>query len=254
MTFALTSILGTAPIVKLEDILDKCNLDRVRLGIHRFLGYDGKIILSTVSPDEIIEKLDGKKYAKLINSIKPDAAMVLDYCTYIDHPFALSWYQLFKLVRESEELLRRIDIPIFGIIKGVDQYQVDWCLKKMLNLGVNILVVHYKGLNWKPSIFGRSLFDYLLEKIYDFPYDKRVMLHGRSPLLHIYYRLRHASLSWFLNAERGIVYKEGKKVPLYMNTLYECDCSFCKGRSWRQLIQDIKSMALHNLAQTIAFS
>ncbi|MFQ6084857.1 MAG: hypothetical protein ACE5OY_01095 [Candidatus Bathyarchaeia archaeon] len=67
-----------------------------------------------------------------------------------------------------------------------------------------------------------------------------------DPIVHF------ASLSWFLRAEGGMVYVRDGVGSLESNILYECDCDFCRGRRWNELLVDTKSMALHNLAQIIS--
>ena len=67
-----------------EDVLAQASSK----GLHNYLGFDGKILLSTVMPDELIDKLRTEDYFKLINDLKPDATMIPDNYTYTDVPRA----------------------------------------------------------------------------------------------------------------------------------------------------------------------
>ena len=51
-------------------------------GIHNFLGFKGKIILTLVMKDRFISKLDEIRYAEIINTLKPDFYTTVDGETY----------------------------------------------------------------------------------------------------------------------------------------------------------------------------
>lgn len=79
-------------------------------GLHDYFGFNGKILLSTVMPDELIDRLETKDYFKLINDLKPDATMVPDNYTYTDVPLYQSWSQTIRLVSFANEFLK-LNIP-----------------------------------------------------------------------------------------------------------------------------------------------
>ncbi len=74
-----------------EDALSKASSK----GLHDYLGFDGKILLSTVMQDELIDKLRMEDYSKLINDLRPDATMVPDNYTYTDVPLHQSCPKLY---------------------------------------------------------------------------------------------------------------------------------------------------------------
>lgn len=47
-------------------------------GLHDFLGFDGRVFLPTVMPDEFIDKLRTEDYFKLIKDLKADATTIPD--------------------------------------------------------------------------------------------------------------------------------------------------------------------------------
>ncbi|HID90410.1 TPA: hypothetical protein EYP44_00435 [Candidatus Bathyarchaeota archaeon] len=120
ITWFWGSITHEALIVSLGEMLsDKASLRKITAkGIHDFLGFQGKIILSSIMPDEILDSLTGRKYARLIRAVRPDAAMVLDCYTYIDDPLVISWKQLIKYVNNMVYTINNVDVPLLGIVKG----------------------------------------------------------------------------------------------------------------------------------------
>jgi hypothetical protein len=80
-------------VVRLAELVkDKALMQSVSShGLHGFLGFDGKILLSTVMEDKLLDALTPKDYIGMINDIRPDATMTPDSYTYIDDPLCLSW-------------------------------------------------------------------------------------------------------------------------------------------------------------------
>lgn len=113
-----------------KNILSRA-LDR---GLHEYLGFSGKILLSTVMPDELIDRLGKDHYFTLINDLKPDATMIPDNYTYTDMPLYQSWSQIIKLVCFANEFLD-INVPLIGMIKGANLHQVYWALAKEIEIG-----------------------------------------------------------------------------------------------------------------------
>ena len=84
-------------------------------GLHDYLDFDGRILLSTVMPDKLIDRLETRDYLKLINDLKPDATMVPDNYTYTDVPLYQSWSQTIARALgkdvESDTITYRFTIP-----------------------------------------------------------------------------------------------------------------------------------------------
>lgn len=121
-----------------------------------------------------------------------------------------------------------------------------------MEMGFGTLVLPRRELV-RSGWIGRKLFDYALKEIEDVSFGDQmdILVYGKpfvedlleNPKIHF------ASLSWFLRAKVGEVYTEDGLRSLQNNILYKCTCSFCRGRRWNELIGDIESVALHNLAQ-----
>lgn len=102
-------------------------------GLHDYLGFDGKILLSTVMPDELIDRLETKNYFRLINDLKPDATMIPDNYTYTDVPLYQSWSQTIRLVSFANDFLKP-DTPLIGLVKGANLRQMDWTIRKQVEM------------------------------------------------------------------------------------------------------------------------
>ncbi len=50
-------------------------------GLHDFLGFGGKILLSTVMEDELLDKLTLEDYANVVTAARPDVTMTPDVYT-----------------------------------------------------------------------------------------------------------------------------------------------------------------------------
>jgi hypothetical protein len=112
-------------IVRLAELIMKPNLlsEVSRRGLHDYLGFGGRVVLSTIMPDELIDELQSKDYLRFIRDLRPDATMVPDNYTYMDDPLYLSWSQTIRLVRNALSFLE-LDIPAIGLIKGATPEQV----------------------------------------------------------------------------------------------------------------------------------
>ncbi|MBO3753802.1 MAG: hypothetical protein FGF53_02820 [Candidatus Brockarchaeota archaeon] len=103
-------------------------------GLHDYLEFNGRIFLSLVMPDELLDKLRIEDYFKLINNLRPDATMIPDNYTYVDDPLFLSWSQTVRLVSLANAFLK-LDIPLIGLVKGANPLQVDWAIRKQVEMG-----------------------------------------------------------------------------------------------------------------------
>lgn len=237
-----------------EALGDEGLLKKVKAkGIHDFLNFQGKVILSTIMPDEMLDRLSKEKYVELLDAIRLDAAMILDCYTYIDDPLVVSWQQLFKSVGAVAYLADHTDIPLIGLVKGANTEQLSWCLEYLFEMNFHTLVLPRRELVRAGDV-GKRLFGYVLTKIRELGYELLNLLIYGKPFLRDFIddrKIHFASLSWYLRAEAGIVYVGDEVESLENNILYECDCEFCRGRKWNELITDVRSMALHNLAQII---
>jgi len=217
-----------------------------RKGLHDHLGFDGKIVLSTVMPDELIDKLQSKDYLEFVRDLKPDATMVPDNYTYIDDPMYLSWSQTIRLVRNALSFLE-LDIPAIGLIKGATPEQVGWSTKQLLDMGIVTFALPARELSRSElleNILAPALLVFEEHKL-----NANLMIYGRSYPVRGLKKASYANHSWFLGAKGGTYFKGGFQYDITDPSIRfeRCNCESCKGRTAQDLAGDIRALALHNL-------
>jgi len=227
-------------------------------GLHDFLTFNGRIFLSTVMPDELIDKLETKDYFKLIGDLRPDATMVSDNYTYVDDPLFLSWSQTVRLVSFANDFLN-LDIPLIGLVKGANHLQIDWAVRKQVEMGYVSFAMPAREL-LEDNLLG----DFLPATIMSLRWISRRTKKDLELLVYgVGRRLKHkginsySNLSWFLEAKHGCYYKDGWSYDLRDPEIRfeECDCEVCKGLMPQEIIdlmidnkeQGFRTLVLHNL-------
>jgi len=239
-----------ALFVRLGEILtNKGLLNEVsKVGLHDYLGYDGKIALSTIMPDEAIDKLKPADYTKLVGDLRPDVAMVSDNYTYVDDPFYLSWSQTIRLVRYAAEL-RDLGVPVLGLVKGAISKQTQWCIEKQLKLGYASFALPVRELARVDLLDGYlTTTTYTLRKAGANP---ELVVYGLSHRIRRLKEAKYATLSWYIHAKRRFIFLgEKTRSVLYPDIEYvPCDCPACKGARPYDLLHDVRKLSLHNLLQ-----
>jgi len=205
-------------------------------GLHDYLGFDGKILLSTVMQDELIEKLKRDDYFKLIADLRPDATMVPDDYAYTDMPLYQSWSQTVHLVNFADDFLD-LDIPAIGLVKGANLHQIYWSLQKEIEMGYVSFVMPAREL-FEQSLLNDFL-DYTLlvlnmnREVNDF----ELLIYGVSHKLR-YEEVSYSNLSWFIDAKHGLYLKDGISYRLEDPAIRfeECSCEACRGMMPQELI------------------
>ncbi|MBO3808077.1 MAG: hypothetical protein FGF50_00530 [Candidatus Brockarchaeota archaeon] len=226
-------------------------------GLHDYLGFNGKILLSTVMPDELIDSLETKDYFKLIEGLRPDATMIPDNYTYTDVPLYQSWSQTIRLVNFANDFLK-LDIPLIGLIKGANLRQMDWALRKQVEMGYVSFAMPAREL------FEEEMLDYFLPQIlltlkrsYKKRSDFELLLYGVGVKLWRYKDISLSNLSWFLRAKRGEYYWDGLFYDLRDPVIRfnECYCEACRGMMPQDIIdlwfenkeRAMRTLAVHNI-------
>jgi len=235
-----------AELVKNESLMKEVS----SRGLHDFLGFDGKILLSTVMEDELLDKLTPNEYIGMINDIGPDATMTPDSYTYLDDPLCLSWEQTLKQAAFSRPF-SELDIPVVGLIKGVIWKQIAWSAEKAIELGCGSFSIPSRELAELGLLDG--VISAVISVLRKGKGDAQLLLYGLSYPWRGRDEFVCSGLSWFIGAKEGLYYK-GNASFLITDTNIKskkCRCDACKGRAAPQLKDDIRSLALHNLLQTV---
>ncbi|MGC8934033.1 MAG: hypothetical protein ACP5LN_02665 [Thermoproteota archaeon] len=225
--------------------------------LHDFLEFNGKILLSTVMPDELIDKLKIDDYLKLIEDLKPDATMIPDNYTYTDAPLYQSWSQTIRLVQLANEFLC-LDIPLIGLIKGANLRQIYWSLKKEIEMGYVSFVMPSREL-FEQGLLNDVL-PYVLSMLKKLGKTNNknfeMLVYGVGRKLK-YSRISYSNFSWFLEAKHGLYFRNCKLYDMRDERIRfkECYCDACRGMTPQDLIdlwiKDLESckriLAIHNL-------
>ena len=239
-------VVRLAELVKNADLLKGVS----SRGLHDFLGFDGKILLSTVMEDELLDELTPDDYIGMINDIRPDATMTPDSYTYQDDPLCLSWEQTLKQAAFSSAF-SELDIPVVGLVKGVIWKQIAWSAGKAMELGCDSLVIPSRELAKLGLLDG--MISAVMSVIRKDKEDAQLLLYGLSYPRRGKGKFFCSGLSWFIGAKKGYYYKGQKSFPVIDASIGSegCRCADCRGRVAPQLKDDIRSLALHNLLQTV---
>jgi len=111
-------------------------------GLHNFLNFQGKILLSFVMRDEIIAKFNPNKYAAVIKSLNPDLYTTIDGETY-EGEFSLSLKEIGRIHKQNKELLALCpDYHPVGLVKGCSMKQIDYHIMLLKSLGIVDFIFH----------------------------------------------------------------------------------------------------------------
>jgi len=239
-------VVRLAELVKNKALMQRAS----SRGLHGFLGFDGKILLSTVMEDELLDELTSDDYIGMINDIRPDATMTPDSYTYLDDPLCLSWEQTLKQAAFSSAF-SELDIPVVGLIKGVIWKQIAWSTEKAIELGCDIFTLPSRELAELGLLDG--VVSAIMSVLRKSNKDAQLLLHGLSYPFRSKGKFAYSGLSWFIGARNGLYYKGSTSSLVTDNSIgsEECHCAACRGRIAPQLKDDIRSLALHNLLQTV---
>lgn len=236
-----------------KEILNKASSK----GLHYYLEFDGRVFLSLVMPDELIDKLRTDDYFKLIKDLRPDATMVPDNYTYIDDPLFLSWSQTIRLISLANDFLK-LDTPLIGLVKGANPLQIDWVIRKQVEMGYVSFAMPAREL-FEEGMLSLFLSDALMSLKW---ISKGIKTSFELLLYGVGRRLKHkeigySNLSWFLEAKHGYYYKDGWSYdPRDPEIRFEeCYCEACGGVMPQEIIDmmfsdkelGLKALILHNL-------
>src|SRR6267143_4237621 len=103
-------------------------------GLNRMLGFDGKILISSVMPDVDIVQRGVGWFIDAIKALKPDVVTTWDVPTYSDHPKKASLNWLLGGLEAARRMSLELDTPLIGLVSGADLAQVrlpSTCLRAM---------------------------------------------------------------------------------------------------------------------------
>lgn len=174
-------------------------------GLHNFLGFSGKILLSLIMRDEIIAVYKPKRYAVAINALKPDFYTTIDGETY-EEEYTLSWNEINRIHSQNKQLVALCpNCKPIGLVKGCSEKQIEHhiCLLKSLEISDFVFHVGDFFRHGRPDMIRRARC--YASKIRE--HAKCLILYGMaSPrrLLEFSFADIYVSFTHFVTAQNGM--------------------------------------------------
>lgn len=191
-------------------------------GIHSYLNYNGFVILSLIMRDDLIWKSGPKKYAEIINTIKPDTYTTVDGGTY-NNQDTKSWKEVIRLSNETKELIDLCpEVKPIGHIKGCNPVQIKLHLKYLKGLGINTFMFHVGDFfrNSDKSMIQQAKYFCSLIK----EKNNTLLLYGLGcpkKMLEFSFADYFITYGHFVNAINGKKFINGIKQKSSNNSVYE---------------------------------
>ncbi len=137
-------------VVRLQDFVSRSTFElnsffdsvSVAGGLHKYLGFEGAIILSLVMRDDIIAHFKPEKYAQVINALKPTCWTSADGETY-DCEHKRAGLEIERCLAQTKQIMELCPgIPVIGHVKGCTPAQIlDHC-RRLKEIGIKDFLVH----------------------------------------------------------------------------------------------------------------
>ena len=186
-------------------------------GIHRFLNYNGIVILSFVMKDKLLEKIDVPICCDFIEGLKPDYYTTPD-CESYDLELSYSKKQIRKICKRTVELISLCpEYKVIGQIKGCDMNQIIAHLNFLMHLGIKTVMLHIGDFlrhGNRNQIQKAKCYASLIKK------KNNVLLlygFGSQKLLEEFsFADGYITYSHIVNAQKGVIFV-GRKRQKYSN-------------------------------------
>jgi hypothetical protein len=138
-TYAHKHLPGTFPVVVVQSwslFRNSAELQRAKSkGLNDMLGFDGKIILSSVMPDKYIVEKGLDWFVRTVEALNPDAVTTWDVPTYSNHPRMSSLNWLMRGLDAARLMSSKLNIPLIGLVAGADLPQIRLSSACLLAMG-----------------------------------------------------------------------------------------------------------------------
>ena len=182
-------------------------------GLHDFLQFRGRILLSLIMRDETIANFRPERYAMAINSLMPDSYTTIDGETY-EGEYSLSLNEIERIHSQNKELVALCpDCQPIGLVKGCSITQIDYHISLLKSLGIEDFVIHVADFfrNGDPNMIRRAKSYSLRTR----KRAKRLFLYGmgsQKRLLEFSFADVYISFNHFVTARNGMRFAGTKKV------------------------------------------
>jgi len=260
-SYSFGSLAIDALVVMFEDLFDE-GIRNAVLGkgdIHDYLNFNGKVLVSSIMHDDLItQEAVFYYFLGLVDRLKFDAVIGWDSPVYVDIPLYDSWVNLLMGLKLTHDLVNW-GMPVYGLAKGNTENQIKHSIETLARIGITSMALHaseYMMVRKEDSTVGQIIniyFGHLAELA------QSVLLVGVLNPKWLSYmensfpkgpRMSYAGLSWFLDAERGLLYSNSGSIDA--TTKYvDCKCRICSGIKPAVLMTDTDMRARHNLSYLI---
>ncbi|MBO3800665.1 MAG: hypothetical protein FGF52_06425 [Candidatus Brockarchaeota archaeon] len=256
--------LGMDGVIVSISKIDSENMKKIeREGVHKFLEFDGQVLLSTIMPDRLLTE---ETFNFTINFVKRggfDGVIGWDMPVYIDYPKALNLSNMIKAMLLTMRYVEE-GIPTIPLLKGGDSSEIvlysEW-LKKLgykrvgLHATEYILAKDHASFKTNEDLVKivNDLYSMSLLKIYEI--GAKLLIIGVLSLRDFpdSYRsdpeISLAGMSWLIEAKHWHAYTDtpsGVGVVNLGRYLMECNCKACSDKSPGQIAESIENIAWHN--------
>jgi len=247
-----------AIVVMFEDLLDE-NIRREveKAGdIHNYLNYDGKVLVSSIMPDDLItQEAVFYFFLETVDRLKFDAAIAWDSPVYVDIPLYDSWVNLLMGLKLTHELADW-GMPVYGLVKGNVENQIKFSVETLARIGITSMALHaseYMMVRKEDSTVMQILYTYFgyLSKLA----QSALLVGVLNPKWLSFFessfpkgpRLSYAGMSWLLDAVRGLLYTSTEYVDA-TSQYVKCECAICTKIEPIELMAHPSLRAKHNLS------
>jgi len=246
-----------AIVVMFEDLFDEDIRQEVEKAgdIHSYLNFDGKVLASSIMPDDIITQ-EGVFYFFLgtVDGLKFDGAIGWDSPVYVDIPLYDSWVNMLMGLKLTHELADW-GTPVYGLAKGNTENQIKFSVETLAKIGITSMALHaseYMMVRKEDSTVMQILYTYFgyLSKL-----AQSVLLMGvLNPKWLSFFessfpkgpRLSYAGMSWLLDADRGLLYTNTEYADA-TSQFVKCECATCSKTRPIEFMAHPSLRAKHNL-------
>ncbi|MCX8183812.1 MAG: hypothetical protein N3F08_05280, partial [Crenarchaeota archaeon] len=232
-------------------------------GIHNFLGFDGRILLSTIMPDRLLTRETFNFTLSFAKKGGFDGVVGWDMPVYVDYPKALN---LSNLIEATLLTIKYVEegIPTIPLLKGGDPSEIafhsEW-LKKLGFRRVGLHATEYILAKSRVNVevdrglarVSNDLYSLGLVKIYEIGAKLLVMgVLSIKNFPELYKSDSEASLagmSWLIEARNWRAYTgtpSGVGVINLGRQFMECNCEACSGKPPSRIAGSTDSIAWHN--------
>ncbi|MEM4610226.1 MAG: metallophosphoesterase family protein [Thermoproteota archaeon] len=246
--------LGVRAILVSFYDLEKVNIEKVMdEGVHRFLDFDGTVLLSTITLDRLLTERTFNLTLALLKDGGFDGVVGWDMPVYMDDPKMMSLTNLISAALFTARYVRE-GVPTIPLLKGSDAKEMDLYSHWLQRLGFKQVALHATEyvLNYEDEkardLMGTAVLKMIKLRV------KPLIIGTASPrslpygLCREFPEASFAGMGWLLSAERFHAYHGLDTLDLKACVM-ECNCQACLGKPATRVSRSVEDIAEHNLIQ-----